>query len=558
MYNILIGGAAGDGIETIASILEKILKKTGCHVYGMRDFMSRIRGGHNFAQIRFGNRTVLGHREELDGIIAINEESFALHKKELRPDGFVLCDISLEITDDRMIKLNLIETAKRLGNPKVFGSVALGALVKLFGISLEKAQEVLATSLAPAVVEVNLSALREGYGMMETRYQLVHAAVGGQILVTGNTALALGAAAAGLKFYSAYPMSPSTTILEYLTTHGDELGIAVEQAEDEIAAANMALGASYAGARAMVGTSGGGFSLMVEALGFAGIAEIPIVFVDVQRPGPATGLPTRTEQSDLKFVISASQGEFPRMVIAVRHHADAFYQAARALALAEKYQIPVILLSDQYIADSAATIPVLDAGAIYQNTWRHEDVSGSDGSGGYRRYALTKSGISPYFIPGKNPYLVRIDSDEHDEYGQITESSQVRTQMVDKRMAKGKLLKEDLIEPDFLGGEQFETLLVGFGSTYGAIAEAVALLNTKHSGKYAALLFGDVWPLPTRLLKQYAPRAKEIINIEQNATGQLASLLREAAFISCDRSVLKYDGRQMSADDIIRVLTQMK
>lgn len=346
-------------------------------------------------------------------------------------------------------------------------------------------------------------------------------------------------------------MSPSTGILEYLSIHGEKLGIVVEQAEDEIAAVNMAIGAAYAGVPAMTGTSGGGFSLMVEALGFAGIAEIPLVIADVQRPGPATGLPTRTEQSDLKFVISASQGEFPRMVIALRNHEDAFYQTARAFALAVKYQIPVILLSDQYLGDSTATVPIFDTKTLYARK------NAAQVQSPYQSYAITSDGISPRLFPGKSGELVHVDSDEHDEYGFITESAAVRCRMVDKRMRKLEPLKVELLEPDFMGDARCETLLVGFGSTHGAIKEAVAMLN-QPLGNYAALVFGDVYPLPTELLKRYAAKAHKIICVEQNATGQLAALIRETTGISCDDKILKYDGRQLTAQDILDQITVSK
>lgn len=554
MYNILIGGAAGDGIETLSALLEKTLKKTGCHFFAIRDFMSRIRGGHNFVQIRVSDRPVNTHRDRLDGMVIINEESFFLHKDRLHTDGFILCDESLDIDDKRAVKIKLKEIAKTSGNPKVFTSVALGALLKLFGVALEHGESVLSAVFHDETLAINLSAMREGYRAAETRLELKTATLDDYVLVNGNTALTLGALAADLRFYSAYPMSPSTSILTYLTAHGETLGVAVEQAEDEIAAINMAIGASYAGARAMVGTSGGGFSLMTEALGFAGIAEIPVVIVNAQRPGPSTGLPTRTEQSDLRFVISASQGEFPRLVIAIKNHEDAFYQSARALELAEKYQIPVILLTDQYLADSSSTIPFLDTQKTYRQVPDRGKAPENDTL--YRTYRLTESGISPRLIPGKTEFPVCVDSDEHDEYGSITESAQVRTQMMDKRMSKLDQLKDELLEPEFLGDAHFDTLLVGFGSTYGAIAESLEILNAEAGKKYAALVFGDVYPLPTKNLARYAPQAKEIINIEQNATGQLASVLREEALVSCHRSILKYDGRQLSADDILKGIKQ--
>lgn len=544
VYHILLGGSAGDGIETMSALLEKLLKQSGFYVFTIRDFMSRIRGGHNFVQIRFGDEPIVSHCETLDGIFAMNEESFLLHRAQLKPDGFVLYHSMLPITDERGIALPFSETAKALGNAKVSTSVAIGAILAIFQIGLSDADKILAKIFKPELAAINLLAIQKGHGMTTPRYETTPQNLDQHILISGTNASTLGAAAAGLKFYSAYPMSPSTGILEYLLEHGEELGITVEQAEDEIAAINMAIGAAYAGAPAMTGTSGGGFSLMVEALGFAGIAEIPLVIENVQRPGPATGLPTRTEQSDLKFVISASQGEFPRMVIALRNHEDAFYQTARAFGLAKKYQIQVILLSDQYLGDSTATIPAFDLKKLYQSS------SAPRASVPYKSYALTQNGISPRLIPGESEHLVRADSDEHDEYGVITESAEVRKQMMDKRMGKLKLLEGDLLEPEFIGNERCETLLIGFGSTYGAIKEAVTVLNHEKA-TYAALIFGDVYPLPTRLLTRFAAKAHKTICIEQNATGQLASLIREVTGIRCDSSILKYDGRQLSAKDIL-------
>lgn len=561
MYNLLLGGAAGDGVETATSILEKMLKKSGNHIFSMRDTMSRVRGGHNFTQIRFGPEPLYGHAPELHGILAINEETFALHEKRLRPDGFVICDEALGIDDPRALKLPLRETAKRMGNARLVGTMAVGALLKLFGQSLDSGRSVLESSLSPKLVDANLGALEEGFSIPLSRFSAFPASLADHVLVNGNTATALGAIAGGVSFYAAYPMSPATAIMEYLAGHGEEMGIAVEQAEDEIAAITMALGASFAGARAMTGSSGGGFSLMVESLGFAGNSEFPVVIVDVQRPGPATGMATRTEQSDVKFAISASQGEFPRMVIAFKHQADAFYQTVRAFAIAQSYQMPVILLSDQYLAESSATVPMLVPPASLPKAFDDESAVTPDENGVYRRYQFTENGISPRLVPGQSKHLVRSVSHEHDEYGKITEVAELRRKMMDKRMGKLDLLRDSLQEPDFFGDENCETLLVGFGSTYGPIKEAVSELNASggaHGGKYGALVFGDIFPLPVTLLKRYASRAKEIINVEQNATGQLASLLREAACVSCERNILKYDGRQISANDIIRELRPEK
>ena len=550
MYNLLIGGAAGQGIDTTAAILEKLLKRSGYNVFTMRDFMSRVRGGHNFSTIRFGTEVILSHSSRLDGIIAFNEETIELHKSELEPTGFILCDTRLSVDDPRVVKINMDEMAKSIGNPKVAGSIAMGAILKLFGVSLEPVQEVFREFIKEQYLAVNMQAIHEGYDIVEERFAHQAGSFADWMILSGNKALALGAITAGLKFYSAYPMSPSTSIMDYLAAKSGEAGIVVEQAEDEIAAINMAIGASFAGARAMTGTSGGGFSLMVEALGLSGMAEIPLVVVDAQRPGPVTGLPTRTEQSDLKFVISASQGEFPRMVIALRHHTDAFYQTIRAFNIAEKYQIPVIILTDQFLGDASATVRPFDLSGI--KLLKPSDTTEAEGD--YLRYRFTEDGISPRLIPGKTEKLVVIDSDEHDEQGWITESSQMRTKMVNKRFKKFEKLTAELSEPAFIGPEEFTTLLIGWGSTYGPVVEAVHLLNENESSRYAALIFGDVYPLPEKLLRKKASLAHRIINIEQNATGQFAALIREHTGIVCTASILKYDGRQISAEEIVERL----
>ncbi|MHB8065492.1 MAG: 2-oxoacid:acceptor oxidoreductase subunit alpha, partial [Ruminiclostridium sp.] len=368
-YNILIGGAAGQGVETLSAVFEKILKRRGFEVFTIRDYMSRVRGGHNFIQIRFGDDRVFSHWDELDGIIAMNEETIESHIDRLNSDGFIICDEDIKYEDRRILKLPLKQLAITSGNAKVFGSVAIGSALELLGINQTDVESVFNEFFAKEISSQNYIAVQEGRKLVAKKYNIVPLKQDDNILINGNEAVAIGALAAGCKFYSAYPMTPSTSIMDYLASKMMDAEIVVEQAEDEIAAINMAIGASYAGARAMTGTSGGGFSLMVEALGLSGMLEIPLVVAEVQRPGPTTGFPTRTEQSDLKFVISASQGEFPRMVIALRNTEDAFYQTIRAFNLADKYQIPVILLSDQFLADSTVTVKPFDFDNIQNNNF---------------------------------------------------------------------------------------------------------------------------------------------------------------------------------------------
>lgn len=549
-FNLLIGGAAGQGMETLSSNLSKILQRRGYHLFTLQDYMSRVRGGHNFFQIRFSENEVKTHRDDLDGIIALNQETVDLHIGRLNPDGFIIADEDVRSDDKRLITIPAKKIAKELGNPKVQSSVILGALLKIYGMDVLHLEDILSKKFNEKVVNQNIEAFEKGHDLETARFEEPETSKEPTMLVQANESIALGALAAGMKFYSAYPMTPATSIMSYLVKKSIPAKVVVEQAEDEIAAINMAIGASYAGVRAMTGTSGGGYSLMVEAVGMAGITETPLVIAEIQRPGPATGLPTRTEQSDLKFVINSSHGEFPKMVIALRHPEDAFYQTARAFNLADKYQIPIILLGDQYMADAVRTVTPFDLDKVtIERHLADEDVyrNGKE----YKRYELTENGISPRLVPGKvEGTMVNSDSDEHDETGNITEASDVRINMVEKRAKKFELLKEELLEPDFMGEEDAEVLLLGWGSLHSQLSEAIDLLNADGEKKFGALVFGDIWPLPEKLLRAYQAKAKVLVNVEQNYTGQLADLISEVTGIRVDHSVLKYDGRPLSATEI--------
>lgn len=548
-YNILIGGAAGQGMDTISSLFEKILKKSGYYVYTTKDYMSRVRGGHNFIQIRFGDEEITSHSPELDAIIALDKLTADLHMERLQEKGVVISDDSINVEETRALKIPLKKIAVEAGNPKVFGTVAVGALAELFGIEFKGIEQLFSKKWDSKVIEANIKAFEEGRKNSKRRFELSKGHEDNHILINGNEAIALGALAGGLSFYSAYPMTPATSIMTYLSKVQAEAGIIVEQVEDEISAINMALGASYAGARAATGSSGGGVSLMVEAIGLSSITETPVLIIDSQRPGPATGLPTRTEQSDLSFLVTASHGEGPRMVLSVRSAKDAFYQTARALNISEKYQLPVILLTDQYVADTAVTIEEFDFDKVkIERYLAGEEAVEADGK--YHRYKLTESGISPRILPGKyENSVVLVDSDEHTEDSQITESSEVRIAQMEKRMRKLELLKEELQEPDYIGVEKPELLLLGWGSLYGPIKEVVEMLN-KEGISVGALVFGDLFPLPTKLLEKYSSIAKKLVNIEQNFTGQLGKLIRMETGIGVAQSILKYDGRQLSAQEI--------
>ncbi|SDY29087.1 2-oxoacid:acceptor oxidoreductase subunit alpha [Tindallia californiensis] len=554
-HNLLIGGSAGQGMDTLSSLLERYLMRQGYHVFVHKDYMSRVRGGHNFIQIRFSDQALTSHRHSLDLILAFDKTTIEEHQSRLLPDGYILCDEKIATEDDHVLRFPIEASAKESGNPKTFTSVFLGLLITWYGLNPESMEKMISQAFQDRSPEANINAYRLGTKLTKPSVALPAGKVTDQLLLNGNQAIALGAIAAGVTFYSAYPMTPSTSIMNYLASKQEAAGIVVEQAEDEIAAINMAIGANYAGVRAMTGTSGGGFSLMTEALGLSGITETPLVVANVQRPGPATGLPTRTEQSDLSFLLTASHGETPRMITALRNPKESFYQTARAFNLSEKYQLPVILLSDQYLADYTVTTDTFDLSDVtierHLSSSNHyqEDFS-------YKRYALTENGISPRLIPGKaTNQIVLADSDEHDEAGHITESATTRIAMMKKRMGKMDLLQEEIEEPWHWGVDQPEVLLLAWGSTAGPLQEALSLLQEDNDfPATAALIFGDLWPLPVQRLEKLAKTAKTIVNIEQNYTGQLAKLIRQETGIKCQHSYLKYDGRQMTPEEIVIAL----
>lgn len=552
-YNILIGGSAGQGLDTISDFLEKVIKKSGFYLFSNKDYMSRVRGGHNFVQIRFGENRIFAHKDKLDLILALDENTVLYHKEKLMKDGVIIADKGIKVDDEKILKLPLLELAKSISLSKAFTSVAAGVILKYFSLKIEGIEKYFNSKLSEEIINKNIEAVKLGYELIDSKYQLKGTDLSNNILINGNNAIALGAIAGGVDFYSAYPMTPATSIMTYLSKKQSEIGIVVDQAEDEIAAINFAIGASYAGARAMTGSSGGGVSLMVEAFGLAAITETPVVVVDSQRPGPATGLPTRTEQSDLSFLLTAAQGEFPRAVISIRNAEDGFYKTVKALNLADKYQTLVIILTDQYLADANLTIPKYDLSNVKIEKYisNGEELQEREE---YKRYKITENGVSPRMIPGNSKgQAVLVDSDEHTEEAHITEVSSVRKAQMEKRMKKLQLIKDEMEEPEFMGNEDLEILLVGFGSTYGALKDAVDELNSEGK-KIGALSFGDIYPLPEKNLRLYANKAKKIINVEQNYIGQLGKLITQETGILMSNSILKYDGRQITGNEIVEKL----
>jgi 2-oxoglutarate ferredoxin oxidoreductase subunit alpha len=361
--------------------------------------------------------------------------------------------------------------------------------------------------------------------------------------------MALGAICSGLKFYSGYPMSPSTPVMEYIASLGKEQGIVVEPAEDEIAAINMVLGASFAGVRAMTATSGGGFCLMVEGLGLAGMTETPAVIIVAQRAGPSTGLPTRTEQGDLSFVIHASHGEFPRAVLAPGHAEQAFYTLAKAFNIADRFQTPVIVLGDQHLNDSFYTVEYLDLQRIPIDRGRLISHGDGTASADYQRYVWDESGISPRILPGHPEAVIYADSDEHTEAGHITESAEVRARMMTKRMTKLTGIRDAMAPPERYPETDADILLVGWGSTYGALKECVDLLN-QEGHKAAMAHFCDIFPFTSIDLSPKVTASTKVFSVENNYTAQFGGLFTKETGIPITDHILKYDGRPFSPQEI--------
>lgn len=550
--NVLIGGAAGQGMDTVANLFNKVLQRSGYYVYTTSDYRSRVRGGHNFFQIRFSDKEISSPRRGLDVIFALNEETLERHLDRLNEGGVSFCDEGIEGFEGTK-KYNLVNKAKELGNPKMISTIGLGMLLGKLKIDVKVGEEVVRETFKEGLIEGNIKALDYGYSITKTEVNPIEARE--SILINGNQAVGLGAAAAGCKFYAAYPMTPSSGVLGFLSSVSDELEIVVDQCEDEVAALNMALGASFAGVRAMTGSSGAGMALMSEAFSLAGIIETPVVIIDVQRPGPATGLPTDTEQADLRFLIHNGHGEFPRKVISLRSAEDAFYQTARAFNLADKYQIPVILMSDKELADTKISTAPFDFSKIEINRYLANPNDYEPGT--YNRYEITESGVSPRLIPTRaNGNMVMVDSDEHDEFGRTSEDAANRIAQVDKRHRKFEGIIADEEEPWEIGVDDFDTLVVCWGSTYGVVKESIDLLNEK-GHKIKGLVFGDVFPLPLKKFKKFHSMAKNYIVVEMNRDGQFEGLIRQEALVASDHLITKYDGRPFYLEELVERLEEV-
>ena len=556
--SIKIAGQAGQGIQSIAEILLKVLKFKGLHVFAYQDYMSRVRGGHNFMQVRISDSPVYSIKEDCNILVALDTNSVDVHRNEVPKGGAIIYDpnsIMVDSPDSRYFPIPLTNLAKEIGSPILSNTISTGSILALLDIDKMDAEEFIKKQFAKKgeeTVEKNLKALVKGYiyfleNFRSWKFTDIKAQKKNKtILINGSEAIGFGAIAGGCQFIAAYPMSPSTGVFTYITGKAKEFNIISEQAEDEIAAINMALGASFAGARAMTTTSGGGLSLMAEGISLSGIMESPVVIVNAQRPGPATGLATRTGQEDLEYVLHIGHGEFPRFIFAPGHPEEAFYTTIHAFNLSDKYQVPVFILIDQYFADTYATVKEFDLNKVKAVSYQPSVVSNP-----YLRYQITKDGVSPRAYPMQGDFTFMADSHEHTENGHITEDGEVRNKMVEKRFRKLNGMQKEFGKPTYYGDKKAKTVFVTWGSNYGVVRETVDYLK-KQKCPAAMLHFNRIYPFPRKEAIAFLKGAKEIITVENNYQGQFGNVLKAETGIGVDDKILKYDGRPFTVDYILK------
>jgi len=552
--SIVLCGEAGQGIQTVEHILTQTLLRSGYHVFSTEEYMSRIRGGCNSTLVRVSSKRVAAPVDRIDFLIPFSPGAVHHVHKRISSETILLGEkknYGNEYQGENAIDIPLSEIASGVGGPIYSNTVAVALLAGLLKVEKEVLDPYLRHHFAgkdQTIIQKNLEAARRGYEVSDALLRngkikiglFKHNDVRDEILIDGVEALAMGAMAGGCNFLSFYPMSPSTALAVLLAEHSKEFGIIVEQAEDEISAMNMGIGAWYAGARGLASTSGGGFALMVEGLSLAGMIESPMVVHIGQRPGPATGLPTRTEQGELLFSLHSGHGEFPRIILTPGTIDDCFYLAQKAFDFADRYQVPVFILTDQYLLESHYNIPSLDPARTPLQKHFVETKQG------YKRYQFTESGLSPRGIPGFGEGLVELDSDEHDEEGHITEDMDLRTKMVNKRLKKLDLLKKDILPSELVGPENYKTLIIGWGSTYPIIKEALERLERVDT---ALLHFKQVYPLHPSTIT-WIKKAKKTVIVENNGTAQFGQLIRMQTGFDMDHKILKYNGLPFSVEEL--------
>ena len=595
-FALAIGGAAGQGIATPGNIMARSFVRRGLHLYAYNAYQSIIRGGHIFLTIRISDQPVYNHGDKLDMLVCLNQDTMNRHLKLMGVGTRVIYNSdTIEPTTAcdgvELCPMPVNELAEGASNKMVQNTVALGVTVWLLGLELQDLAVALALQFqrkGQEVVDQNVSVAQAGYDYATANFEPFpdKLPTGEKPLAvwTGNDALAMGGAAADVKFYCAYPMSPSTGVLHWMAKNAREMGIMVRQIEDEIGVANMAIGAAHTGVRSMCATAGGGFALMTEALGASAMMEIPVVFINVQRAGPSTGVPTKTEQGDHWQMLGASQGDFQRFIVAPKTADDAFQTVPQVFNLCDKYQCPGIILSDVLISEGTFSTdpdkvekgmhPVIDRGQLITEGRtdvddlpkgaQSEDASGLIGAetNQYLRYANTENGISPRAVPGLEGYVHVVSTDEHDEDGVLISDEftnpHKRRKMVEKRARKFDNVLDDIEAPRLEGAsaKQAQVTLIGFGSTYGVIKEAIEQLQVEG---VAANQLNVTWMVPFHgeAVAKVVNDAKYTIVVENNHSGQFYRYMRSETGLSVDGHIRKYDGEPFQPHHIVKGVLEL-
>lgn len=538
-----VGGQQGEGIESTGEIFATAMNREGYYLYGYRHFSSRIKGGHTNNKIRVSTTPVHAISDDLDILIAFDQETIELNHHEMRDDSVIIVDAKAKPSRPENCKAQLIvlpftDIAKELGTKLMKNMVAIGATCAIMDLDIKSFESLIANTFGKKgenIVDMNVQALHAGYEAMKEEmtdlkgdYHLEASQSEPHFYMIGNDAIGLGAISAGSKFMAAYPITPASEIMEYMIENLPKVNGAVIQTEDEIAAATMAIGANYAGVRAFTASAGPGLSLMMESIGLSGMTETPLVIVNTQRGGPSTGLPTKEEQSDLMQMIYGTHGDIPKIVVAPTDAEDSFYLTVEAFNLAEEYQCPVIILSDLQLALGKQTVEQLDFSRveIKRGELLQSDIErGEDDKSYFKRYALTASGVSPRPIPGVKGGIHHVTGVEHSPEGKPSESAQNRQEQMDKRMRKTEklLINEPVIDDQPY--DEADILYIGFISTNGAIQEGKARLEDEGI-KVNHLQIKQLHPFPTQIVQEAVDKAKKVVVVEHNYQGQLANILK--------------------------------
>ncbi len=543
-FTILIGGEAGQGSRKAGLVIAKILNNLGYRIFIYDDYESLIKGGHSFSKVRASFKKVLTQSSEVDFLLALNQETVDKHKSSLKENGIVILN-SDKVKFDKGIQIKAETISKEEGGSFLMANTAMiSAFARTLGIEFDLLESIFKKEFKKGL-EINLKIAKRVYAEIQEKISIEKLENKPLPLITGNTALALGAVKASLDIYYAYPMTPATSILHFLAGH--KLGVETIQLENEIAVILAAIGSAYAGKRAMVGTSGGGFALMTEGISLAVISETPVVIVNSQRAGPATGVPTYNAQADLNFVLNAGHGDIVKFTVAPSNADECFEWGGRSLNLAWKYQTPVVLLIDKEISESTFNLES-DKGVF------KEEVLLSDKGGDYKRYENTLDGISPLAFPGKEA-IVKATSYEHNEFGLTAESSEEEIiGMQEKRLRKFEAMQDevDIMEDAIkvFNKKDSKNVLITFGSSVGPSIEAVKGLDLK------VVQIIVLEPFPIVQVMKELENASTIICVEQNALGQLAELLSKNG-IDADELILKYSSRTILKEEIKDLLKEI-